>query len=139
MSGRTQRGPLAQELTRLNPWWTRAEWAVTDPQLMAATRSPFERRPTILDDITPPNLYTLRGPRRTGKSTVLKQTILRLCQSGIDPRRICFFAADALASQTDLITLFQAARQLMPDLSEVPRYFLIDEITAIPNWQQGMK
>jgi predicted AAA+ superfamily ATPase len=139
MSGRTQRGPLAQQLTRLNPWWTRTEWASTDPHLVAATQSPYERRPSVLDDIVPPNLYTLRGPRRTGKSTVLKQTILRLCQSGIDPRRICFFAADALASQTDLITLFQAARQLVPDLADTPRYFLIDEITTIPSWQQGMK
>ncbi len=133
MTGRVQRGPLAQELTRLNPWWTRPDWATTDPQLVAAARAPFERQPTILDDIDPPNLYTLRGPRRTGKSTVLKQAIVRLCQAGIDPRRICFFAADALSSFTDLITLFQTARQLMPDLAEMPRYFLIDEITAIPN------
>jgi uncharacterized protein len=27
----------------------------------------------------------------------------------------------------------------MPDLVDTPRYFLIDEITAIPSWQQGMK
>ena len=139
MTGRAQRGPLAQELTRLNPWWTRPDWATTDPQLVAAARAPYERHPTVLDDIAPPNLYTLRGPRRTGKSTVLKQAIVRLCRAGIDPRRICFFAADALSSFTDLITLFQTARQLMPDLADLPRYFLIDEVTAIPNWQQGVK
>jgi len=107
--------------------------------LAAAVRAPYERHPTILDDITPPNLYTLRGPRRTGKSTVLKQIVVRLCRAGVDPRRICFFAADALSTFNDLITLFQTARQLMPDLADIPRYFLIDEVTAIPNWQQGIK
>jgi predicted AAA+ superfamily ATPase len=70
---------------------------------------------------------------------VLKQTIVRLIQAGVDPRRICFFAADELSTFTDLITFFQTARQLIPDLADAPRYFLIDEITAIPNWQQGAK
>jgi predicted AAA+ superfamily ATPase len=107
--------------------------------LVAAARAPFERRPAILDDIAAPNLYTLRGPRRTGKSTVLKQTIARLCRDGVDPRRICFFAADALSTFNDLINLFQAALQLFPDLGDTPRYFLIDEVTVVPEWQRGMK
>jgi predicted AAA+ superfamily ATPase len=57
----------------------------------------------------------------------------------VEPRRICYFAADALYTFTDLINLFQAARQLFPDLGAVPRYFLIDEITSIPEWQRGIK
>lgn len=28
---------------------------------------------------------------------------------------------------------------LFPDLGETPRYFLIDEVTAVPEWQQGVK
>ncbi|MGI8554333.1 MAG: AAA family ATPase [Dehalococcoidia bacterium] len=137
MANRAQRGPLLQELTRTNPWWTSAAWEAADPQLAAAARAPHDRRPALLDDITPPNLYTLRGPRRVGKSTVLKQTIARLCHAGVDPRRICYFAADALSSFTDLINLFQAARLLFPDLATLPRYFLLDEITSVPDWQRG--
>jgi uncharacterized protein len=38
-----------------------------------------------------------------------------------------------------LINLFQAAYQLFPDLVEIPRYFFIDEVTAIPEWQRGIK
>ncbi|HEU5319021.1 MAG TPA: ATP-binding protein [Chloroflexota bacterium] len=107
--------------------------------MSAAARAPFDRAPTVLADITPPNLYTLRGPRRVGKSTLLKQTIARLCAEGVDPRRICYFAADALSSFNDLINLFQAARLLFPDLGDQPRYFLLDEVTAIPDWQRGVK
>ncbi len=139
MAARAQRGPLVQELTRANPWWRDPNWHTTDPHLVGAARAPYERRPDVLDDVAPPNLYTLRGPRRVGKSTVLKQTIARLHQAGVDPRRICYFAADALSSFNDLINLFQAARLLFPDLGDAPRYFLIDEVTAIPDWQRGIK
>ena len=136
---RAQRGPLLQELTRVNPWWTNAAWESADPQLMAAARAPFSHRATALDDLEPPHLYTLRGPRRAGKSTLLKQTVARLCQGGVDPRRIWYFAADALSTFNDLIKLFQAARLLFPDLGQAPRYVFIDEITSIPDWQRGVK
>lgn len=136
---RDSNGEIIQQLTRSNPWWTDPNWQASDPQLAAAAHAPFERKPAVLDDITPPHLYTLRGPRRTGKSTVLKQTVARLCQEDLDPRRVCYFAADALSTFTDLINLFQAARQLFPDLGDRPRYFLIDEVTSIPTWQRGIK
>jgi len=136
---RARRGPLVQELTRSNPWWTTDKWEASDPQLITAARAPFTRVPAVLDDIAAPNLYTLRGPRRVGKSTVLKQTVARLCHEQTDPRRICYFAADALSSFNDLINLFQAARLLFPDLADSPRYFFIDEVTSIPQWQRGMK
>ena len=139
MPARAQQGPLIQELTRANPWWRDPLWETTDQHLLAAARAPYERQPAVLDDIAPPNLYTLRGPRRMGESTLLKQTISRLCRMGIDPRSICYFAADALSSFTDLINLFQSARLLFPDLADKPRYFLIDEVTAIPEWQRGIK
>lgn len=139
MARRAQRGPLIQELTRSNPWWTNPEWEHNDPHLVTAARAPFQRHSAVLDDCRPPNLYTLRGPRRAGKSTLLKQTVARLCNSGLDPRRIYYFAADVLSTFTDLINLFQAASQLFPDLQGTPRYFLIDEVTAIPEWQRSLK
>src|SRR6266511_2178476 len=116
---RAQRGPLLQDLTRANPWWSTASWEANDPHLTDAARAPFQRAPEVLDDIEPPNLYTLRGPRRVGKTTLLKQTVARL-QKRVDTRRICYFAADALSTFTDLINLFQAARTLFPDLTDTP-------------------
>lgn len=54
-------------------------------------------------------------------------------------RRICYFAADSVETFRDLINVFQVARQLFPDLGTTPRYLLIDEITAIPEWQRAVK
>lgn len=139
MVRRVQRASLLHDLTTTNPWWTDPSWEIRDPHLRAAQAAPFEWQPGVLSDVAPPNLYTLRGPRRVGKTTVVKQTIARLVRSGVDPRRICFFAADALADYRDLINLFQAARLLFPDLGDVPRYFFVDEVTAVAEWQRGVK
>ncbi|MCL4467176.1 MAG: ATP-binding protein [Chloroflexi bacterium] len=139
MAPGANRGSLLQELTRINHWWTDSDWARTDPQLLAARRAPYDYRPTVLADIAPPNLYSLRGPRRVGKSTVLKQTIARLHRDGVDARRICYFAADSIESQRDIINVFQTARSLFPDLGDAPRYFLIDEVTSVKDWQRGVK
>jgi predicted AAA+ superfamily ATPase len=136
---RTQRVPPLQVLTASNPWWVNPRWAETDPQLRAVASAPFSWRPSLLDDIAPPNLYTLRGPRRVGKSTVVKQTIERLLGSGVDPRRVCFFSADALSGFDALINVFKAVRDIFPDVGEAPRYFFVDEATAIPEWQRALK
>ncbi|MFN8526849.1 MAG: ATP-binding protein [Chloroflexota bacterium] len=136
---RQARAQLLQEVTRVNPWWHAERWDQSDRHLGDVRRALFERHPATLDDVRPPNLYTLRGPRRVGKSTLLKQTVRRLIAEGIDPRRVCYFPADLLASNTDIVNLFQAARMLFPDVGDQPRYFLIDEATSIQDWQLGLK
>lgn len=138
MSAHPTAASLMQELTGLNPWWREPDWRRTDPQLRAAERAPFRRRPSVLDGVVPPNLYTLRGPRRAGKSTALKQTIARLCDEGVDPRRIAYFAGDSIKTVRDIQNLFQAARRFFPDVAE-PRYFFFDEITMVTDWQLGLK
>lgn len=96
MHGRMTRGQILQQLSHVNKWWAAHSWEDSDVQLQEAARAPYRRQPDILADIIPPNLYTLRGPRRVGKSTVLKQSIVRLCHEGIDPHRICYFSADSM-------------------------------------------
>lgn len=135
---RTARGLLSLDLAENNPWWSRSGWEHDDPQLSAARLAPFDWRPSVLDDISPPNLYTLRGPRRAGKSTVLKQRIARLCAE-IDPHRIVYAAADGFRGRADLQNFVQAALTWFPDLRGAPRYFFVDEITAVRDWHVAMK
>src|SRR5438128_4989978 len=139
MVGRISRGALMQELPQANPWWRTPRWAKDDPHLSEVATAPFTWAPTVLDDVAPPNLYALRGPRRVGKSTVVKQAIARLLQQGVDPRRVFYFAADSLGTYRDVINLFQTAATLFPDTADQPRFFFIDEISAIPEWQRGVK
>ncbi len=139
MATRVRRGSLLEEISRLNPWWGNANWANEDPQLEAVRAAPYAFVPDVLTDVSPPNLYTLRGPRRVGKSTVLKQTIQRLIRTGTDARRICYIVGDSLEDYRDLINTVQAVRTLFPDLADAARYFFVDEVTAVRDWQRGIK
>lgn len=137
MTARTPRGLLTAELGRTNPWWSDPVWPARDPQLIVAKSAPYTYAPAVLADIASPNLYTLRGPRRVGKSTVLKQTIARLC-ADIDPRRVIHVAADTLRNARDLTTSLQAARAMFPDVDGA-RYVFVDEVTSVVDWHTGMK
>jgi len=130
---------LARLLAAQNPWWRHvARWRADDPDLGRAADAGFVYRPDPLAGIAPPGLYVLRGPRRVGKSLELKRAVERLLDSGVHPRQVIFCACDTLRAQ-DLRRLFQVGRNLTRSI-EGPRYWLLDEVTAIPDgWSAVVK
>lgn len=133
-------GEILQRLPGQNPWWSDADWASKDPQLAAAAAAKFPRpyMPAVLDDATAPNLYTIRGPRRVGKTTLLKRFVQRGIASGLDPRQFCYFGVD-LFTRHDLLTLVEKMHAMFPDLRERPVYFLLDEISRVREWWVAIK
>lgn len=76
---------LSQNLRALNPWWEDKP----GPQLPAFRRWPFDRLLQLTQSgITPATV--LRGPRRVGKTVLLRQVIERLLGQGVDPTRILY-------------------------------------------------
>jgi uncharacterized protein len=117
-------------LLDLNPWWRNPDaWARDDPYLSEAREAPFDYDPGILADIAPPSLYVLTGPRRVGKSVELHRSIAGLIEAGVAPRSIIFCSCDGFREQ-DLRRLFVVGRNLTRNI-EGPRYWLLDEITAV--------
>src|SRR5690349_1051444 len=104
---------------------------------MRALNSRLNYQPTLLDDVAPGNVYILLGPRRVGKSTLVKQRILRLiADEKVDPRTICYFPLDRLTSRREIGTLFEAARIL---LKPGPPFFFFDEVSRIEQWAVEIK
>jgi len=71
-------------------------------------------RSPILDDLTgdplDDRLLLLRGPRRVGKSVVLKDSALAICgRDDIDPRQIIYLPADGMSAR-DLTRAIVIAR-----------------------------
>lgn len=140
------RGRLREQ----NPWWrTRATaqsadaWRADDPVLRARARWDLGYRSELLDDVveTPGTdlLVILRGPRRVGKSVLLRDTAARLCQRpDFDPLRLIFFACDGMNAR-DLrraILLGQAStRAAEPET----RIWLLDEVAGIRGWTETLK
>ena len=132
-------GQISQRLTAGNRWWQDASgWTSLDRDLkrLRATALPYEPRP--LDDLAEGGLYVLYGPRRVGKSVVVKRRIDSLLATGVAPRRIIHFACDELA-KGDLQRLVAQGRDVLTRSVTEPRYWFLDEITSVPGWPAAIK
>jgi len=134
----TKIGQIAQELSRVNPWWRSSAWSKTDPDLTETRQTGLNYRSGALDDLTSGSLYLLRGPRRVGKTVTVKQAIEDLLSAGTAPTSIVRVAADGWDAK-DLRTLLQnVALPLLPVGSR--RYWFIDEVSAVTGvWDQQVK
>lgn len=132
-----QYGEVQQRLSDSNRWWSDpAGWANGDPDLQRAGRAPFRYTAHVLADLAPGGLYTLRGPRRVGKSVEAKKAIEGLIVDGVDPRLIVYMSVDGWQAD-DLGRLVDAATVLQ---APGHRYWFIDEITSITDgWPHRVK
>ena len=128
------------ELAESNPWWGKPRgWEETDVQLRAARQSLLEYHPCPLRDFTPGGLYILRGPRRVGKSTAMKQFISERLRDGALPRTILYVSVEGRSAQ-DLVDILRrgAAEWLVGEAGE--RLWVIDEITSVEGaWPEQIK
>lgn len=119
------------ELVAANPWWRDLRgWEADDVQLRAARASPlaYEARP--LEDMSPGGLHVLRGPRRVGKSTALKQTIAERIRSGTPPRTVLHMSVEGRTDR-DVVDMVRRAAGRWLDGSPGERLWMIDEITGV--------
>lgn len=120
---------ISQLLRDRNPWWRDERWEDRDPDLRDAADAQISYEPEPLDDIRPPGLYVLRGPRRVGKSLELKRAISTLLRRGVPPRSIVYCSCDGF-SQQDLRRLFAIGLGIpQPDAER--RYWFLDEVSAV--------
>jgi predicted AAA+ superfamily ATPase len=111
---------------------------VVDVTLREAERHEIGYRPSVLDDVEPDGLYVLRGPRRVGKSVVVKRLIASLLKRGIEPLRIVYLPLSDFSTQ-DLRRALVLGRSLTTAAGDVPRFWLFDEITAVADWTKVLK
>lgn len=77
-------GNLFRDVAARNPWWNDPAGLDRDPHLAQLARAPFQRSPLPLRTTRADqaSVYTLRGPRQVGKTTLLKQLAARLALAG---------------------------------------------------------
>jgi predicted AAA+ superfamily ATPase len=145
---------IRARLGQTNPWWRAAAarsnptaWAADDRTLRDRAQYDLGYRSPILDDIAngalDDRLVLLRGPRRVGKSVVLKDTALALCRrADVDPRQIVYLPADAMNGR-DLTRAIVLGRELTRSVDTgsppVRRVWLLDEVTGIDGWTGILK
>ena len=88
-----------------NPWWETPEAVKKDIKLKEFDAQKFQYRPPLLKNF-PTNLdaiLTLRGPRRVGKTTLVKLIIKNLLlESKAPPENVFFYSCDQIADFREL-------------------------------------
>ena len=129
------------ELVDQNPWWRDVAALQTDKHLLNLANSKIQWKPRIAHFFTwnQDAVYTLRGPRQIGKTTMLKGFVQELITSGTNPRLIFYHTCDLIDSPKELTRVLSsyidAVRQDYPDRL----FILLDEVSSIRDWQKGIK
>lgn len=119
------------DLADWNEWWKTGYLSPNDPNMLDWSRSTFKWRPRLKktfeeEDVT----YILRGPRRIGKTTLLKLKIKSLLEKGIVPQNIFFYPCDLLDSPRQLADVIDT--YLSQQRSDEGRaYLFIDEVSSL--------
>ena len=125
-------------LAPYNPWWQHgADW---ENRLPTYRRSVVSQILRDLKDL--PQIVSVTGPRRVGKTTSVHQVISHLVrQQKVDPQRILYFSMD----DPELYASPEAHRAAFDHLVEhVERpdetsYVFLDEVQRLPRWELLLK
>lgn len=141
---------IRRRLQDQNPWWRSAvtgldptSWTTHDPVLRRRSRWDLGYRANLLGDVgTQPlddRLIVLRGPRRVGKSVLLKDLAAQLCsRDDVNPMQVVYMAVDGMRKQ-DMQRAMRLATELTRSVGNVRRAWLLDEVTAIRGWTESLK
>ena len=116
-----------------------AAFPLHDPHLRRLRDQPLVHRSGLLDRLPrdQPGIYTIGGGRQIGKTTLLKQWMVELLDSGVDPGRIRFLTGELI---DDHPTLSRLLGELLAQIPAGPlNYVLLDEVTYIRDWDRAVK
>lgn len=126
------------DLVQLNPWWKGKEYLAEDKHLKDYTTKRYQWKPAILDalELEPDNIFSLRGPRQVGKTTLVKLLIQRLLQK-YEEKAIFYWSCDELVDFRELASLLRDYLVLSRHCRH--RFIFLDEISRIKQWQRAIK
>ncbi|HEY6586162.1 MAG TPA: ATP-binding protein [Candidatus Methanoperedens sp.] len=120
-----------------NPWW--ASGSVPE-ELIGINRKEYIGK--ITERLKDQKLLAILGIRRSGKSTLIYQSIKYLLDNGTDPKNIFYINADDFEKpgRANLEEALDFCQQNnMVSLKDIKIYVFIDEIQNIRGWQQLLK
>lgn len=124
-----------------NPWWKDESLIESDRLIDAWEKSSFKWMPRIVEvfrwDVNV--IYSLRGPRQVGKTTLVRLKIRELLKSGVDSRRIFYWSCDQVESPQKLTAIISEYLDWARRFFEDRLFLFLDEISAVKDWQRSIK
>lgn len=123
----------------IQPWISDSSWTESDPKLLQLRQQSLVLKHTsvLVNQIPfhPPGIIFVRGPRQCGKSTFLRQYILKALEDGFHPSNIGLIEAEACDDRHELLGIIQN----FIHASTKKNVLLIDEISSIEKWWLSLK
>lgn len=125
-------------LKEQNPWWQAKENITQDVHIEKLARLKYKWQPPIMGsfNLNKDVIYTLRGSRQVGKTTLLKLLIKRLLETG-KKENILYFTCNNIDDYKQLIDVFRIYFDWVENTDR--KYIFIDEITFVKEWTRGVK
>ncbi len=122
-----------------NPWW--GEQSGIDGYINKWPRRAYlDSFHNLVTKLEPVRAVVLMGPRRVGKTVMIKHSIQRLLDEGVDSKRICYISIDAPVyigiGLEQLLLLYKEASGLD---SLDGCYIFFDEIQYLKLWEVHLK
>jgi predicted AAA+ superfamily ATPase len=126
---------IQQRIERDNPWWDDPKTSIREAAF--PRRVYFEPFKTLALNFEVQRAAVLLGPRRVGKTVMLRQLVHHAILDGVRPRCILYASIDAPVYSG--ISLEKFVR-LLPEHSETDRCLVIfDEIQYLRDWEFHLK
>ena len=92
-----------------NPWWRNSESIYLDKHILEFEKNEVKWNPRIRHyfDLESHLIYTLRGPRQVGKTTLMKQIIREMLEKGVSPRRLFYYTCDLIENPSKLVDIIE--------------------------------
>ncbi|MBW2029783.1 MAG: ATP-binding protein [Deltaproteobacteria bacterium] len=129
------------DLLLFNPWWEKEQSIELDPYISAFDQSSIQWLPEVLNeiDLDRDAVYTLRGPRQVGKTTLVKIMIRGLLKSGVPPQAVFYYSCDLVPGAGELFDIIREYHEFSFPLRLKRRYVFLDEISLVNDWQHAIK
>ncbi|MFB6350701.1 MAG: ATP-binding protein [Bradymonadaceae bacterium] len=130
--------PLTPDHFEENPWWSDPSAIATDYHLQKLDDQPLVYEHDLPFELDVDGVYTLRGPRQVGKTTLLKTLVRELLEErDVHPRCILYadVGATAIEEEAELQAFVGAFLEDAEEREVFGRtYVLLDEVTGITDW-----
>lgn len=134
------RGQVIARIRAENSWWE-APHEIPAPDSGLRPRAYLDGFLALVQKLSVRRAVLLMGPRRVGKTVLLRHVVRRLLQSQVPPRHICYLSVDhPLYNGLGLQQLLDAYREAAGVAADAgPLYVLFDEIQHLREWEVHLK
>ena len=126
---------IRRRIERDNPWWSDSSKPI--PEGSHSRRVYFASFKKLALDFSVRRATILLGPRRVGKTFMIKQLIHDAISDGFNPNSILFASIDAPIYAGMMLEKFVS---LLPNIDTAdPKIIIFDEIQYLKNWEIHLK